>query len=66
LEQEDQDVHHAWLYFWSSFVKEMHTHFGIPDVAVEAAHSLDHLCMNPDNRIAIYNIAFLQYSAQLQ
>jgi len=44
----------------------MHTYFGIPDITVEAAHSLDHLHMNPDDRIAIYNIAFLQYSAQLQ
>ena len=44
----------------------MHTYFGIPDITAEAAHSLDHLYMNPDDRIAIYNIAFLQYSAQLQ
>jgi len=66
LEQEDQGVHYVWLYSWSSFVKEMHTYFGIPDVTAEAAHSLDHLCMNPDDRIAIYNIAFLRYSAQLQ
>jgi len=44
----------------------MHTCFGIPDVVAEAAHFLDHLRMNPDNQIAIYNIAFLQYSAQLQ
>jgi len=33
---------------------------------VEAAYSLDHLRMNPDDWIATYNIAFLQYSAQLQ
>jgi len=66
LEQEDQGVHHAWLYSWSSFVKEMHTYFGIPDVTAEAAHSLDHLRMNPDDRIAIYNVAFLRYSAELQ
>jgi len=66
LEQEDQGVHHAWLYSWSSFVKEMHTYFGIPDVTAEAAHSLDHLCMNPDNRIAIYKVAFFRYFAQLQ
>jgi len=56
----------VWLYSWSSFVKEMHTHFGIPDIAVEAAHSLDYLHINPDDRIAIYNIAFFWYSAQLQ
>jgi len=65
LEQEDQGVHHAWLYFWPSFVKEMHTCFGILDVVAEAAHSLDHLHMNPNDRIATYNVAFLQYSAQL-
>ena len=56
----------VWLYFWSSFVKEMHTYFGIPDIVVEAAHSLDHLCMNSDDQIATYNIAFLQYSTMLQ
>jgi len=66
LEQEDQGVHHEWLYSWPSFVKEMHTCFGIPDVVAEVAHSLDHLHMNPDNRIAIYNVAFLWYSAELQ
>jgi len=44
----------------------MHTHFGIPDVVTESAYSLDHLCMNTDDQIAIYNIAFLQYSAELQ
>jgi len=66
LEQEDRGVHHAWLYSWPSFVKEMHTCFGIPDVVAEAAHSLDHLHMNPDDRIATYNVAFLWYSAQLQ
>jgi len=66
LEQEDRGVHHVWLYSWSFFVKEMHTYFGIPDVTAEAAHSLDYLRMNPDNQIAIYNVAFLQYSAELQ
>jgi len=66
LEQEDQGIHHEWLYSWSFFVKEIHTYFGIPDVAAEAAYSLDHLHMNPDNRIATYNVAFLWYSAQLQ
>jgi len=44
----------------------MHTYFGIPDVAAEAGHSLDHLRMNPNDRIATYNVAFLWYSAQLQ
>jgi len=44
----------------------MHTYFGIPDVAAEAAHSLDHLRMNPDDRIATYNVAFFRCSAQLQ
>ena len=44
-------------------ITEMHTYFGIPDVAAKVAHSLDHLCMNSDNWIAIYNIAFLWYSA---
>jgi len=66
LEQEDQGVHHTWLYSWPSFVKEMHTYFGIPDVVAEAAHSLDHLRMNLDDRIATYNITFLWYSAELQ
>ena len=66
LEQENQDIHHVWLYFWSSFVKEICMYFGIPAVIAEAAHSLDHLHMNPDDQIAIYNIAFLQYSAKLQ
>ena len=56
----------VWLYFWSSFVKEMHTYFGIPDIVAEAAHSLDHLHMNSDDQIATYNIAFLQYSTMLQ
>jgi len=44
----------------------MHTYFGIPDVAAEAAHSLDHLHMNPDDQIATYNIAFLRCCAHLQ
>jgi len=43
----------------------MHTCFDIPDIVVEVAHSLDHLHMNPDDWIAIYNVAFLQYSAEL-
>jgi len=66
LEQEDQGIHHAWLYSWPSFVKEIHTYFGIPDVAAEVAYSLDHLRMNSNDRIATYNVAFLRYSAQLQ
>jgi len=49
LEQEDQGVYHVWLYSWTFFVKEMHTYFGIPDIAAESAHSLDHLYMNPDD-----------------
>jgi len=44
----------------------MHIYSGIPDIAAEAAHSLDHLYMNSDDQIAIYNVAFLQYSANLQ
>ena len=63
MEQEDQDVHHVWLYSWFSFVKEMHTYFGISDVTAEVAYSLDHLRMNPDDQIVIYNVAFLWYSA---
>jgi len=66
LEQEDQGIHHAWLYSWPSFVKEMHTYFGILDVVAEAAHSLDHLRMNSDDQIASYNIAFLWYSTESQ
>jgi len=58
LEQEDQGVHHTWLYSWPSFVKEIYICFGIPDVVAEATHSLDHLCMNSDNWIATYNVAF--------
>jgi len=65
LKQEDQSICHAWLYSWPSFVKEIHTCFGIPDVVVEAAHSLDHLRMDSDDRIATYNVAFLRYSAEL-
>jgi len=44
----------------------MHVYFSIPDIAAEAAHSLDYLCMNSDDQIAIYNITFLWYSAELQ
>jgi len=62
LEQENQGVHHAWLYSWPFFVKEIHACFGIPDIVAEAAHSLDHLHMNSDDQITTYNIAFLQYS----
>ena len=46
--------------------QRIHTCFGIPDIVAEAAHSLDHLHMNPDNRIATYNVAFLWYSTELQ
>jgi len=65
-EQEDQGVYYIWLYSWPSFVKEIHTYFGIPNAIAEAAHFLDHLRMNPDNWIATYNVAFLWCSAQLQ
>jgi len=44
----------------------MHTYFGIPDITAEAAHFLDHLRINPDDRIATYNVTFLWYSAELQ
>ena len=44
----------------------MHACFGIPDIVAEAAHSLDHLHMNSDDRITTYNIAFLRYSTELQ
>jgi len=66
LEQEDQGIHHAWLYSWPSFVKEMYACFGIPDIVAEVAHSLDHLHMDSDDRIATYNVAFLWYSTELQ
>ena len=36
----------------------MHTCFGIPNIVVEVAHFLDHLCMDSDNQIATYNVAF--------
>ena len=44
----------------------MHACFGIPDIVAEAAHSLDHLHMDSNDQIATYNIAFLQYSTELQ
>jgi len=59
FEQKDQGIHHTWLYSWPSFVKKIHIYFGIPDVAVKVAHSLDHLHMNSNDQITTYNIAFL-------
>ena len=40
-------------------------HFGLSDPVGDAANLIDNLRMKPGDKIATYNVEFMQYTAQL-
>jgi len=46
-------------------VDELQVHFGLLDLVGDATNLINNLCMNPEDKIAIYNVKFIQYVTQL-
>jgi len=46
-------------------VKELLVHFGLSDPVGDAANLIDNFHMKPGDKIATYNVEFMQYTAQL-
>ena len=44
---------------------ELWIHFGLLDLVEDAANLIDNLCIKPGDKIATYNVEFMQYAAQL-
>ena len=44
---------------------ELQVHFGLLDLVRDAANLINNLHMNPEDKIAIYNVKFIQYATQL-
>jgi len=65
LQQEDLSYSQPWLSTWHLFVDELRIHFGLLDPVGDAANLIDNLCMKPGDKIATYNVEFMQYAAQL-
>jgi len=65
LQQEDLSYTQPWLSTWYLFVEELWVHFGLSDLVEDAANLIDNLCMKPEDKIATYNVEFMQYAAQL-
>jgi len=40
-------------------------HFGLLDLVRDATNLIDNLCMKPGDKIATYNVEFMQYAVQL-
>jgi len=64
--EEDMGVVEDWSTDWQKFMKELRSHFGLPDRAGEAAERLGLLRMKPRDKIASYNVEFQRYSSQLR
>jgi len=47
------------------FVEELWVHFGLSDPVEDAASLIDNLRMKLRDKIATYNVEFMQYAAQL-
>jgi len=65
LQQEDLSYAQPWLSTWYLFVNKLWVHFGLSDLVGNAANLIDNLCMKPGDKIATYNVEFIQYIAQL-
>jgi len=65
LQQEDLGYAQPWLSTWHLFVEELQVHFGLLDPVGDAASLIDNLRMKPGDKIATYNMEFMQYTAQL-
>jgi len=65
LQQEDLGYAQPWLFTWHFFVKELRVHFGLSDPVGNTASLINNLCMKPGDKIATYNVEFMQYAAQL-
>jgi len=65
LQQKDLSYVQPWLSTWHLFMDELRVHFGLLDPVGDAANLIDNLRMKPGNKIAIYNMKFMWYTAQL-
>jgi len=65
LQQENLGYAQSWLCTWHLFVKEFRVHFGLSDPVGDAASLINNLHMKPGDKIATYNMEFMQYAAQL-
>jgi len=65
LQQEDLGYTQPWLSTWHLFVDELWVHFGLSDPVRDAANLINNLCIKPGDKIATYNMEFMQYTAQL-
>jgi len=65
LQQKDLSYAQPWLFIWHLFVEELQVHFELSDPVGNAANLIDNLCMKPGDKIATYNVEFIQYTAQL-
>jgi len=65
LQQEDLGYAQSWLFTWHLFVEELRVHFGLSDLVGDAANLIDNLRMKPEDKISIYNVEFMRYTAQL-
>jgi len=54
-----------WLSIWHLFVDKLWVYFGLLDPVGDATNLIDNLCMKPGDKIATYNMEFMQYAAQL-
>ena len=63
LQQEDLGYMPTWLSAWHLFVDELQVHFGLLDPVGDAANLIDNLCMKPGDKIAMYNVEFMWYTA---
>ena len=65
LQQEDLGYMPTWLSTWHLFVDKLRVYFGLSDPVEDTANLIDNLCMKLGDKIAMYNVEFIRYAAQL-
>jgi len=65
LQQKNLSYAQLWLFTWHLFMEELQVYFRLLDPVGDAANLIDNLCMKPGDKIATYNVEFMQYATQL-
>jgi len=65
LQQEDLSYTQPWLFTWHLFVEELQVHFRLSDPVEDATNLINNLHIKPGDKIATYNMEFMQYAVQL-
>jgi len=62
LQQKDLGYTQPWLFTWQLFVDKLWVYFGLSDPVRDTTNLIDNLYMKLRDKIATYNMKFMQYT----